>query len=140
MRTHATSQRKALLTALICALLVLTVAGPSSAEVQRREPRLTHEQFVKLLASARSARDHERLADYYRSETRRLGAEARRHERFARAFGDNTAPGNPDEFNLSRTAHHCHNVANDSLKEARDALARAARQEQLAQKARSWPR
>ena len=140
MKAHLTSPRSTLLTAIICASLALAVAASGTASAQTHQPRLTQRQLVTLLANAHSPRDHERLAHYFRSEARRLRAEARTHEQFARAYGGNTTPNNSEYFNVSRTARHCYNVAKDYLKEAREASAQAAHHELLAQQARQWPR
>jgi len=139
MKAYPMVRRVALLTVLTYASIAPAPDAVGAATAQRHSPHLTHRQLAALLVKARSPSDHERLADYYRSEARRLQSEAKRHERFARAFGDNTAPDNPDHFNVSRTARHCYNVAKDYLKEAREASAQAAHQEQLSQQVRKWP-
>ncbi len=90
-----------------------------SEQVARRDLR-------KLVTSSRTARDNPDLAGYYQREARRLLAESKKYERFARIAGDTTPLSEPNHYGVSRTARFNYIVAKDQRRKAQDAKLLAA--------------
>lgn len=122
--------RLVLLSYLLLAFAAMAVAG---SKPRKSEPKLSHKELTALIGNARTPADHERLAAYYRSEARRLMSEAKEHEDLAQFYGDRTTSlEDPTYVNMGRAARHCHNIAKDYLKEAKEATALATIHEQMA--------
>ena len=83
--------------------------------------QLTPVQLASLVASAHTATEHTRIADYYRAQADKLLAESNDHARMAEAFRANPAANN--EKRAQATVNHCEYLA-QSLK-ARSEKARA---------------
>lgn len=122
---------------LVACLFSLTVAGPVRPQSSKPQQPLTKKEVRTLIANARTAADHERLADYYRSETRRLMSEAKEHEHLARVYGDRTSLNDPNYYNIGRAARHCHNLAKDYSDTAKEAQDMAAIHEEIAKNLQS---
>ena len=139
-----------------CAVSVLS-AAPSRASAQTHDVQLSHQhsqdlseegaaiqtlvtlklhkrELRKLVTNTRTAHDHPDLAEYYRSEAKRLRAEADRYQEFARASGDTIPLDAPNHFNIGRTARFDHIVATDYLRRAQNANVLAALHRQAAQR------
>ena len=95
---------------------------------------ISRRDLRKLVTSSRTLHDHPNLAEYYRQEARRLQAESKKYERFARAAGDTTPLSEPNHYAVSRTARFDYIVAKDQLKKAQDASRLADLNAQAAEK------
>jgi hypothetical protein len=106
------------MTVLSYLLLMVSATAVGRGQARTPEPKLNHKELRALILHATTPADHERLAQYYQREARRLMAQAKEHEQLARAYGDRTSLGDPNGFNIGRAARHCHIVARECLKEA----------------------
>ena len=120
--THATkfqTFRAALLTAAM-AMLIGVVSLPASADDSKI---LKKDELKNLIANAKTAQDHQRVADHYTAKAEQFEAEATEHAEEAAKYRANPNmhemkhPGSP------QTASHCESMAR-SLRDA----ARQARQ------------
>jgi len=68
-------------------LLAIAIAMPLAQSAVQQT--LTKKELKALTASAKTAADHERLAEHYRSEARRLEAKQREHEQELAKYYEN---------------------------------------------------
>lgn len=95
------------------------------------KPTLTKKELKALIASAKTKDDHQKLADYYKSETERLEAEAKDHDEMAEAYKKNPSPmavKHPEAFGEG----HCHEMARRFREAAAKAQELAAMHEDMA--------
>ena len=119
--THATrfrTFRVALLTAAM-AILIGVVSQPASADDSKI---LKKDELKNLIANAKTAQDHQRIADHYTAKAEQFEAEATEHAEEAAKYKANPNmhemkhPGSP------QTASHCESMARslrDAAKQAR---------------------
>lgn len=110
---------------------VLTLEGPA-IHILVTEP-LSRRELRKLVTDSRTAREYPNLAQYYRSKSERLQAEAEECQQIARNFGDTKPLHAPNHFNIGRNARHFHVIARRNLMQARNAGLLAALYAQAAQ-------
>ncbi len=119
--THATkfqTFRMAFLTAVM-AMLMGIVSLPASADDSKI---LKKDELKNLIANAKTAQDHQRIADHYTAKSEQFEAEATEHAEEAAKYKANPNmhemkhPGSP------QTASHCESMARslrDAAKQAR---------------------
>ncbi|HYL15832.1 MAG TPA: hypothetical protein VEV41_22540 [Terriglobales bacterium] len=119
--THATkfqTFRTALLTAVM-AMLMGVISLPVSAEDSKI---LKKDELKNLISNAKTAQDHQRIADHYAAKAEQFEAEATEHAEEAAKYKANPNmhemkhPGSP------QTASHCESMARslrDAAKQAR---------------------
>ena len=123
--------KRLLKVALLFVAIAVAVTQTGSAQ---SEQHLSKKELRALIAGAKTKADHERLAVYYRSETKRILAEAKEHEEMAEAYHRNP-PMLASKHPMAIGEGHCRYIA-ERLKEAADKTqALAAMHEKLAQEA-----
>lgn len=110
---------------------VLTLEGPA-IHILVTEP-LSRRELRKLVTDSRTAREHPNLAQYYRSKSEHLQAEAEECQRIARDMGDPKPLDAPNHFNIGRNARHYHVIARRNHRQARNASLLAELYTQAAQ-------
>lgn len=93
-------------------------------------PTLTKKELKALIASAKTKEDHQKLSDYYKTETERLQAEAKDHDEMAEAYKKNPNPlavKHPEAIGES----HCREMARRFREAAAKAQELAAMHEDM---------
>jgi uncharacterized protein YciW len=112
---------------------VLGLSFPAFAASNAQPDQLSKKQLAALIATAKTAAEHERIAAYYHTEAERLLTESNGHARMAAAFRSNPATNNDKRAN--GTVDHCAYLAK-SLKDRSDkALSLAEEHERMARAA-----
>jgi hypothetical protein len=109
----------------ILTIALITISIPGMAQTS---PVLGKKDVNALLKSATTAQDHQELATYYREQARHLTAESQRSTKQAEFMDTQSKRGAP----CSCAAPYRY-LSNEYDKEARQAEANAAQQEQLSQ-------
>jgi hypothetical protein len=109
----------------ILTIALITISIPGMAQTS---PVLSKKDVNALLKSATTAQDHQELATYYREQARHLTAESQRSTKQAEFMDTQSKRGAP----CSCAASYRY-LSNEYDKEARQAEADAAQQEQLSQ-------
>ena len=104
---------KRILTALslIAVLLVATIGH--AAQPNTGNEKLTKQQLLTLIATAKTPAEHQRIAKYYAAKAQDFLAESQLHEQMAQAYKANPITSSP-KF-ASGTVSHCEYLA-ESLK------------------------
>lgn len=98
-------------------LIAMALSLPAFGAAQSKSPASWTEKDLKqTIAIAKTADDYARIAQYYRFDASRLGAESRQHAAFAAKYG-------------SRTGRHCRWLATQYAKQEHRALHLAQVQE-----------
>ncbi|MFI5396015.1 MAG: hypothetical protein ACHQ9S_10820 [Candidatus Binatia bacterium] len=79
--SHRTRQLRVIAGSVLWATL-LTIAPPSA---RAAEP-ITADTVAQRVAAAKTARDHEELAAYFRSQAAAMGEDAKRHEAMLKSY------------------------------------------------------
>ena len=109
----------------ILTIALITISIPGMAQTS---PVLSKKDVNALLKSATTAQDHQELATYYREQARHLTAESQRSTKQADFMDTQSKRGAP----CTCVAPYRY-LSNEYDKEARQAEANAAQQEQLSQ-------
>jgi hypothetical protein len=128
MERTVTNRRGFTVVALAGAALML----PQSSNAQATGKTLSKKQLKDLVATAKTAADHRKLAEYYRAAAAKQEAEAKEHVELAAKYRANPTasetkrPGAPD------TASHCLTFAEHCRKQAAIMSEMAAMHEEMA--------
>lgn len=128
MERTVTNRRGFTVVALAGAALML----PQSSNAQATGKTLSKKQLKDLVATAKTAADHRKLAEYYRAAAAKHEAEAKEHVELAAKYRANPTasetkrPGAPD------TASHCLTFAEHCRKQAAIMSEMAAMHEEMA--------
>ena len=114
---------------VLLAVLAVTVTQIGSAQSGQH---LSKKELRTLIANAKTKADHEKLAAYYKSETERLLADAKKHEEMADEYHRNP-PMLASKHPMAIGEDHCRYVAERLNEAANKTQALAAMHEQLAQ-------
>ena len=94
------------LLALVAVFMITAAAlAQTPAASQPKPEHLSKQQLNTLIASAKTPAEHERLAQYYRSQASDYLAEAKDHESMVAAYKANSSLSN--EKNRASTIGHC---------------------------------
>ena len=94
------------LLALVAVFMIIAAAlAQTPAASQPKPEHLSKQQLNTLIASAKTPAEHERLAQYYRSQASDYLAEAKDHESMVAAYKANSSLSN--EKNRASTIGHC---------------------------------
>ena len=77
-------------TASIALRMILAIAIATPLAQSAVQQTLTKKELKALTASAKTAADHERLAEYHRAEAKRLEAKQREHEQELAKYYENS--------------------------------------------------
>ncbi len=109
---------------LICSILLLTIAGISGCSTAPPKPNIEH-----MLANAKSASDHEAIAQYYQEEAEDAGVKYEEHRASAIHYENSAKYGS--------WARHCDYLAQDFKQAEQDASVLAAQHRRIAQEIRA---
>ena len=114
-------------TAVVLSLITLLGVAIS---VRADDAKLLKKSELKsLIANARTAQDHARLADHFTAKAEQLEADAKDHEEYAARYKGISGK-------LRMTSYHCENVAAGLRKAAEAARQLAADHREMAQEAK----
>lgn len=128
MKRNLTNRRAFTAAALIGGAVLL----PQSSNAQTAGKILSKKQLSELVATAKTAADHRKLAEHYRAAAAKHEAEAKEHVELAAKYRANPTaseskrPGAPD------TASHCMTFAEHCRKQAAIMTEMAAMHEEMA--------
>ncbi len=113
--------------AVVPALSLVLAASIASAQqkMECKGPKLTSEQTMALIASAKTAEDHNKLACYFRAEARAETAKAKSHEEMRKLY---------ESYPRSKTemVEHCAILVDEARKAAEADNQLAAEHEKMA--------
>jgi hypothetical protein len=91
--------------AFLSLAIVMTFAVAAQSASQSNPEQLSKKQLNALIASARTAADHNRIAVYYQEKATEFRAQAQEHESMVAAYKANTTLSN--DKNRVSTIDHC---------------------------------
>ncbi len=113
-------------------LLLLAVFATTGSMLAADTDHLSQQELKTLIAGAKTAQDHERLARHFEAEADQLDAEASDHQDLAMEYKANPSGQEQKHPMAGKTAKHCQYFADDLHKAAREDRALAANQRAMA--------
>jgi hypothetical protein len=117
-------------TLVFCCTLLLLLPLRATAETQPKT--LSKKELKVLLATAKTAADHQRIAAFYRQEFQRLTARARYHEEMAAIYEKNPLSFEGKFPYGTVGLSHCRQFSQHYRAQARQAESLAIRHEEMA--------
>lgn len=114
-----------MLNKLLRSIAFVTIAGLFTAGLASAQT-LNKSELKKLISSAASRQDHERIAKHYEAKAAQLEAEAKEHQELAAEYTRNPTGHETKHPMSGQTAAHCELFAKrfaDAAKEARQLAA-----------------
>jgi uncharacterized Zn finger protein len=113
-------------------VLVLTISAlAQTAQVQSQKPeKLTKQQLLSLIATAKTPAEHSRIAQYYEAEAQNDLAQSKEHEQMAAQYKKNPAM-NSSKF-AAGPVNHCEYLAQHFRESAAKTQELAQMHEQMA--------
>ena len=139
MLNHLISTQTLRLAVSAVATLMLTAvvsvpAGAAKAKI------LNQSELKNLIANAKTAADHERIAQYFDSETTKYQVEAKDHNELAASYqsfaSTSTIPYKAAATANFRNAEHCNGIASQLRNAAEEARQLAADHREMAKQAK----
>ena len=90
---------------VVALVLMISVAGLISAAQQKAPEKLTKQQLLSLIATAKTPAEHRRIAEYYHAKAQDYLAQAKEHEEMAEAYKKN--PMTSSSKFATGTVNHC---------------------------------
>jgi hypothetical protein len=115
-------------------LLLAMFVAPGLLKAQDTDP-LSKQDVKALVASAKTAEDHERLAKHFDAEAIQLDAEANEHQELVAQYKANPSGQESKHPMSGKTAGHCQYFADDLHKAATQARELAADHRDMAKQA-----
>jgi hypothetical protein len=115
-------------------LLLAMFVGPGLLRAQD-SGTMSKEEVKTLIANAKSAEDHERLAKHFDAEAIQLDAEANEHQELVAVYKANPSGQESKHPMSGKTAGHCQYFADDLHKAATQARELAADHRDMAKQA-----
>ncbi len=128
MERTVTNRRAFAVTALVGGALLL----PNSGNAQTAGKTLSNKQLSELVATAKTAADHRKLAAHYRAAAAKHEAEAQQHVELAAKYKANPTASESKRPNAPDTASHCMTYAEHCRKAAKTMSDMAAMHEEMA--------
>lgn len=105
---------------------------PHSGHAQTAGKALSKKQLKDLVATAKTAADHRKLAEHYRAAAAKHEAEAKEHVELAAKYRANPTPNETKRPGAADTASHCLTFAEHCRKQAAIMSEMAAMHEEMA--------
>lgn len=115
----------------LMAPVALALSAPAAVSAQESTARLSRKELKDLIANARTAADHQKLAAHFRSEQARHEEERTEHEELRKEYERNSTR-DPSKF--PTMGDHRRSLAQSAALSAKQAQAMAAIHEELARK------
>jgi hypothetical protein len=110
--------------------LALIFTASSQAQSTAKSEKLSKQQLISLIATAKTPADHTRIADYYQAQSASFLAESKEHEQMAAAYRKNPMT-NSSKF-VTGSVDHCDYIAQSLKKDADQAQDLAKLHEEMA--------
>ncbi|MEO7028609.1 MAG: hypothetical protein ABI147_04320 [Acidobacteriaceae bacterium] len=107
-------------------LLLLAVFATTGSIRAAEADHLSQQELKTLIAGAKTAQNHERLAKHFEAEADKLDAEANEHQELATQYKANPSGQEQKHPMAGKTAGHCQYFADDLHKAAKEDRALAA--------------
>ena len=123
-------------TALFAAVMAMLIGVVSQPAVADDSKILKKDELKNLVANAKTAEDHQRLADHFTAKSEQLEADAQEHEELAAKYKANPGIHEMKHPGSQQTASHCNTMARNlraaakqsrQLAEDHQAMAKAAK-------------
>jgi hypothetical protein len=114
--------------------VIAMVGAVGSAPAGAEDKLLSRSGLKRLIVSAKTAADHERLAAHFDAKAAQLERDAKDHDELAEDYKRN--PPVSRRVEKSQSSEHCRDLAKDYAKVAQDARRLAADHRELAKEAR----
>lgn len=128
MTSNTENRRTFGLTALVGGVLVLS----QNSSAQSAGKTLSKKQLRELVATAKTAADHRKLAEHYRAAAIKHEAEAKEHVELAAKYKANPTASETKRPGAADTASHCLTFAEHCRKQAAIMNEMAAMHEEMA--------
>jgi hypothetical protein len=116
-------------------LMIPVLAFFVSMSTGATENKLSRSELKRLIATAETKADHERIAEYFDSEAARYDSEAKEHSELAQ-FYDKNPSGTTKYPGTMQTSAHCTSLSKSLRQAAEDARALAAAHRKMAEEAK----
>jgi hypothetical protein len=113
--------------------LDLTLTAFSQAQSAPKSEKLSEQQLLSLITTAKTPADHTRIADYYQAQAKNYLAQSKEHEQMAAAYKKN--PVTSSSKFATQTVNHCDYLAQSFKKDADRVQDLAKLHEQMAKDA-----
>jgi hypothetical protein len=113
--------------------LALTLTAFSQAQSAPKSEKLSEQQLLSLITTAKTPADHTRIADYYQAQAKNYLAQSKEHEQMAAAYKKN--PVTSSSKFATQTVNHCDYLAQSFKKDADRVQDLAKLHEQMAKDA-----
>ena len=121
----------------IAVLLAVLAALAIGVSLRAGQSGLLGKQELKeLVANAKTAGDHHRLAQHFAAKAEQLEAEGKEHDELAEQYKKNPTMHESKHPMSGQTAGHCQYFANELHKAAQEARKLAADHEEMAEEAK----
>ena len=118
------------------AVVLITGLALSLGSFAAAEKPLNKKEVRELIEKAKTPAEHQRLADYYAAEAKRLEAEAEDHADMAKAYRVNPHVSETKLPSAADTIGHCDSWSQNLKKAAEDARALSAAHVEMAKAAK----
>jgi hypothetical protein len=120
--------------AVATAMLTAVVSAPAGA----KDKTLSQSELRSLVANAKTAADHERIAQYFDAEATKYEADAKKHEEEASYYAVHPTPaiGKLQNLYSQNMQSHCPNLAAKLKEAAQEARLIAAGHREMAKEAK----
>jgi hypothetical protein len=117
----------------LCIALIVVAPGRGQTASQPKTPKISDQQLLTLIATAKTPAEHQRLADYYKAQANSYLAQSKQHEAQAEAYKKNPMTSS-SKFEKG-TVDHCDYVAKSFKDDAAKVQELADMHEQMAKDA-----
>jgi non-homologous end joining protein Ku len=114
-------------------VLALTFTAFSQTQSTPKSEKLSKQQLLSLIATAKTSADHTRIADYYQAQAKDYLAQSKEHEQMVAAYKKNPI-FNSSKF-VTGTVNHCDYLAQSLKKDSDEAQDLAKIHEEMAKEA-----
>lgn len=134
---NSRSIRLALLSAMVALFAgVSTPSWASDSHMMKNGPTMTAKEAKALIATAKTAKEHLKLAQYFNQQADRYEAEARDHDEMIEAYRKNPTTRAEKTPGGVGTIEHCEFFAKSNREMAKALREMAATHEEMAREAR----
>jgi hypothetical protein len=118
----------------ILSVVMLSVMMAAAGTAAESPKMLSNKEVKKLLATASTPEEHNKLAEHYRLKAEKFEAEANTHIEMAKLYRTRGGSAGPKWPASTFTTKHCEDLAKDLQKAAKEARSLSAVHSEMAKK------